>query len=199
MVSRKSKRMGKSLPKRASTGARRGLARAAQQDQVVGRKLETDAFHFQQQAVFLRHAVEAPAVVGHAPVQVAHVLHPLAAPGSGVEERHDAERLAGGLVDAAEEGLAGDHLRVAGRIGVDPPVHAREQCIFIIVQHPPVDEKAALVLDGHGVFAVVHAQAAHFVAAEALLDFPAGHVGKPLAIGHCPLTIRVQRMLLRCR
>ena len=47
----------------------------------------------------------------------------------------------------------------------------------MIVQYFPVDEKAALVLDGHGILPVVHAQAAHFVAAEALLDFPAGHVG----------------------
>ena len=149
----------------------------AEEDQVVGRKFELDPFHLQQEAVLLGDAVEAPAEVRDLSVQVAHVLHPLASPGSGIEEGHDAERLAGGLVDAAEEGLAGDHLRVAGRIGVDPPVHAREQCIFIIVQHPPVDEQAALVLDGHRVFAVVHAQAAHFVAAEALLDFPAGHVG----------------------
>ena len=47
----------------------------------------------------------------------------------------------------------------------------------MIVQYFPVDEKPALVLDGHGILPVVHAQAAHFVAAETLLDFPAGHIG----------------------
>ena len=148
----------------------------AEENQVIGGKLELDPLHLQQEAVLLGDAVEAPAEVRDLAVQVAHVLHPLASPGSGVEEGNDAEGLAGRLVDAAEESLAGDHLRVSGRIGVDPPVHAREQCIFIVVQNPPVDEQAALVLDGHGILAVVHAQAAHFVAAEALLDFPAGHV-----------------------
>ena len=133
--------------------AEAGLDRLAEdgaamlENQVVGRQLEQNAFDFQQEAVFLRHAVEAPAVVRHFGVEPADVLHPLASPRGGVEERNDAERPGRSLFQSAQEGLSGNELGVAGGIGVEPPVHAVDNLVFIVVEHAPVDEEAALVLD----------------------------------------------------
>ena len=149
---------------------------AAQQDQILGRQFEINPIHFQQEAVLLRDAVEAPAIIGHAPVQVADFFHPLTAPGRRIEEGYDAERLTGRLVNATQEGLPADHLGLGGSIRVQPVIDPGKQTILMTVADAPVNEEPPLVLDTDGIPSIVDPESADLVPAHALLDLPPSHV-----------------------
>ena len=149
---------------------------ALQQHQIDRGQLETHAVHLEQQTVLLGHTVETPAEVGFRAVQVAHLFHPLAAPWSWVEERYHAEGRFRGFLDALKKGTAVNHLGFACDMGVQPPVDACKELVFVLVEYAPVDKQSAFVLDRHGILAVVNAQRHHLVPTESLLYLPAGHV-----------------------
>ena len=91
IVSRKSKRIGNSSPNRAwtaSPSSARGWSNTRSIDGISTRAPP----NAEQQAVLLRHAIEAPAVVRRALDPGRTLPHPLPAPRRRIEERHDAER-----------------------------------------------------------------------------------------------------------
>lgn len=147
-----------------------------EQNQVDRWKLEQLSAYPEIEAVLLRHAVEAPPVIGLRGVQLADLLHPLSAPGGRVEERNHPERARHRLLDSSQEGIPVDELRPVGAMGVQPVVDPVEEAILVAVADSPVVEIAALVLQRNGFGAVVYAQGPHLMAAEALLELPARHI-----------------------
>ena len=145
--------------------------------QVQGRDFKADIAEAEQQAVFFRHAIEAPAVVLRAAVQVADFLHPLAAPRRGIEEGHDAERPRDRVAQAAPHGVAFGQLRLARVVGVEDEIPFGDERALPAVAHAPVHEEGALVLQVGREFAVFDAQVAGLIAAEAELRLPARQVG----------------------
>ena len=146
-------------------------------DEVRRRGLEEPVSDAQIEAVFLRYAVEAPAVVDLPAVQIADLLHPLPAPGCGVEERHDTERPPYGAFDPLHERLGGEHERGFRAVRVDPVVDPVVEALFMVVQQGPVVEIPAFVLPRRAFGRIVDPESVHGVRAESLLDLPAGHVG----------------------
>jgi len=145
------------------------------QHQILSRQFHGPARIFQQQGVLLRHAVKAPGIVLRLGIQIALLLHPLAAPDARVKIRHGAERPLRRLPQSLTEHVAGDHLRIIRMIGVDDIVHALEQCRLVAVRQTPFHEVAALKLAQDVFVSIVTVVVAH-ACAVAQLDLPAGHV-----------------------
>ena len=154
------------------------LASVSQHD-VLRRQFEELAVGLQVEAVLLGHAVEAPAVVHLLARQVAHLLHPLSAPGSGVEEGNDAEGLPSRAFQALPHLRVGNHLRLVATVRVNPELDASalHQLVLVAVDDVPVVEVTSFILHRGTVLVVVDAERLHLVSAEALLNLPAGHVG----------------------
>ncbi|MDF2561707.1 MAG: hypothetical protein K0R99_3153 [Microbacterium sp.] len=156
----------------------------AAEDEVEGGDLDHAALSLQQQGVLLGYAVEAPRVVVLRGVEADEVLHPLAAPDSGVEERHDAERPVRRILQSLAERGAGDHAGFGGvrmlfgrrdRVAVEHEVDRVEQAALVAVGDAPLHEEAALVL-AQVVFRGVVGTPVRGALALAQLDLPAGHV-----------------------
>ena len=118
-----------------------------------------------QKAVFLRHAVKAPAIVVRVGIEAAHFFHPLAAPGCGVEKGHYAERLAGRLVKACQHSGRIGHFGLRRIICVKPVIHTLHERLFQIVAYNPVYEISALVMQRSCLGRIAYAQTAYFLAA----------------------------------
>src|SRR6202012_4649147 len=102
----------------------------------------------EQKAIFFWNTIEAPGMVGCAIVgKIADALHPMTAPGTGIEERNDAEGLPGCFAEAATKGIAGDHVGRAGFVGIEQKIDARKQSRLGAIGGAPVQEEGALVLE----------------------------------------------------
>ena len=132
------------VPEARVDGLAEELARVAE-DEVDRRHLDPRPAEPEEQAVLLRHAVEAPGVVRGLAGQVADLLHPLPAPGTGVEEGHHAEGPLHRGREAVPEVVAGDHLRSLRVVRVEQPVDPVEERALQAVGRPPVHEEAPLV------------------------------------------------------
>ena len=151
--------------------------------QVVGSHLEQLPFHLQIQAVLFGDAIEAPSEVILFLVEVAHLLHPLAAPGSRIEERHHTEGTVSRLLQPIPHRLTGNHLRHSGDMCIQPEVHLRQQLFLQVVAYVPVDKVTALVMQRWRFFPVLHAQTINLLTTETLLYLPARHIGIDQHIG----------------
>ena len=156
--------------------------------QVQRRQLQPRLAQPQQQAVFFRHAVEAPAVVDGRAVQIADFLHPLPAPGGRIEKGHHAEGPRHRMPQAATHGLAVGQLRLPRVVRVQNEVPLGDQRPFPAIADPPVDEKRTLVLQFRRKRGIAHTEIARpqitrFVAAEAVLAFPSRQVGIDQHVG----------------
>ena len=76
-----------------------------------------------------------------------------------------------------EKLFARDHLGNGTVVGVQIKIEFAEELLLEAVGGAPVNEEGALVFQGGALVAVVRAEVADFVAALALLNFPAGHIG----------------------
>ena len=171
-------RTGSGTRRRSARGPPRRAARAGggRRGRWAGTSTRVGA-EAEQQAVLLRHAVEAPGVVRRLLRQVADLLHPLPAPGAGVEERHDAEGPPRRGGQPAAEVVALDQLRRPGLVRVEQVVDPLEQRSLQAVGRPPVHEEAALVELARPLLLVVGPEARDLVPPLPLLDLPAREVG----------------------
>ena len=62
------------------------------EDQVEGRDFHLTRPKAEKKAIFFRHAIETPGVVGLVARQIADGFHPVAPPGSWIEKRNDSKR-----------------------------------------------------------------------------------------------------------
>ena len=144
--------------------------------QIDGGCFHNDAVHIQQEAVFLRHTIEAPCVIGLFRGKPADGLHPLPAPNAGVEIRRNAEGLRDRLFERIAVAVAGHHAGRLGVVGVQQVVNMRMQRPLMAVEDAPFDEVAALIFAQRVFVVVVIEPVCQFAGAEAQLDFPARHV-----------------------
>src|SRR6185437_1984158 len=101
------------------------------EDEVDGGDLDAQVAEAEQEAVFFRHAVEAPGVVGcSVGGKSEDALHPVTSPGAGVEEGHDAEGAIDDGGEAAAKDLAGDCFGLAGNVGVEQKIDFAEQTLL---------------------------------------------------------------------
>src|ERR1700680_4497800 len=75
---------GKLRPESSVYGVSQQLTRMGE-DQIDRRYLDSGTAECQEQTVFFGHAVETPRMVRLVLRQVAHFLHPMPAPGTGIE------------------------------------------------------------------------------------------------------------------
>src|SRR5262245_15076673 len=130
-------------------GAKAPVHRVAQQlarmaeDEINRRHLNRNVAEAEQKAVFLGNAVEAPRVVRLVLWETADFFHPVATPGTGIEKRHHAERLAGSDPQSPKKILAANHLRCSRIVGVEQEVDAIEQSLLQPIGCAPIDEECA--------------------------------------------------------
>ncbi len=105
------------------------------------------------------------------------LFHPLAAPDAGIEERGDAERTGGGLLEGGAQRFAADQRRRLFLRGIDQIVGAFEQRRFVAIEDSPFDKKGALIATEDVLVLVVRPPVPEAVMAHALLNFPARHIG----------------------
>ena len=148
---------------------------AAQKNQVLGRQLETHTFDLKQEAVLLRNAVETPAIVGNALVQVADFLHPLSSPDSRIKIRDEPEGLSCDLIKPHAQGSTGDHLRISRLIGIQEIIDPVENLRLPLVRDPPLDKIAALYLAQRILMEILLFKVRH-PPPHTELNFPAGKV-----------------------
>ena len=175
-MSRKSNRIGNSSPKRAWTASPSSSRGWRKTRSSAGTSTRVGA-EAEEQAVLLRHAVEAPGVVRRLPRQAADLLHPLPAPGAGVEEGHHPEGPPRRGGQPAAEVVALDQLRRPGLVRVEEVVDPVEERSLQAVGRPPVHEEAPLVELARPLLLVVGPQARDLVPPLPLLDLPAREVG----------------------
>ena len=156
------------------------------QHQVGRRQLEPFRPEAEQQAVLLRHAVEAPTEVRGLGVEVADLLHPLSAPGRRVEERHQPKRPGRQVGQPTPYVVAAGQQRPVPDSGVEPEVDPVEQPRLQPVRGPPVEKEGPLVEQRRPLAGVVGAQVADLTAALSKLSLPARQVGQhqQVRLGH---------------
>ena len=157
-------------------------------NQINGGNFQPRVAETEQQRIFLRHAVETPAVILRAAVEIANFLHPLAAPRRGIEEWHDAKRLRHCLTQTAPDSFTLGELRLARIVCVEDEIPFGDERSFPAIAHTPVHKERAFVLQIRGERFVVCTEVVRFVAAVAQLAFPARHVGinQNISIRHLP-------------
>src|SRR6185312_452512 len=146
------------------------------ENKIDGRNLDAPFAEPEQQAVLLRHAVEAPRIIRLVSRKVHLLHHPVAAPWPRIEKWHDPERPPCRDVEAAAEIVTRNHLRFAWNIGVEQVIDPREQLLFQLICDAPVDEESALVFLTGRLGAIVRSKISDFVAAVALLYLPAREI-----------------------
>ena len=144
------------------------------QDQVHGRQFHLSGAEIQQDRVFFRHTVKAPGKVLLVFVQSADVLHPLAAPDTGVEVRLRPEGTFDALRQSVPDGIACGEFRCIF-VQVHEPVHIVEAFLFVFVKHAPFDEESALDFP-KGIFLWVVEEEVGHAPAVAQLHLPARHI-----------------------
>ncbi len=92
------------------------------QHQVLRRDLYPHLAKTQVEAVLLGYTVKAPGVVGLGWVQITHLLHPLPAPDSRVEEGNNPERLARRLMQPLLQCRPRYHGRLVPGVGVEQEI-----------------------------------------------------------------------------
>ena len=115
-------------------------------DQVLGRYLETHSIYREVKAVFLRHTVETPSVVGHFGIQPANLLHPLSAPRGRIEEGNQTKRSTCRLLQGATQSVPCNHLGLLWQRGIEPIVHLVDNLSFQIIAYYPVYKVSTFVL-----------------------------------------------------
>src|SRR6185437_15190752 len=78
--------------------------------QVDRRRFEKHGPKPEKQTILLRHTIETPGIVGLPGIQIADLLHPLAAPRTGIKKRHYPERPPHRLPQRGIQHRAGDYL-----------------------------------------------------------------------------------------
>src|ERR1700679_1780054 len=148
------------------------------EDEIECWDLDAAIAEAEQKAVFFRNTVEAPRMVGCAVVgKVEDALHPVAAPRTWIKERNDTKRLRGCFAKATAEGVARDHVRRAGLVGIEQEIDARKQRGLRAVGDAPVQEEGALVLERRPLGVVAESEVRNEIFALSKLEFPARHIG----------------------
>src|ERR1700759_2028530 len=75
-----------------------------EEDEIDSGNLDHARTKGEAQAVLLGHAIEAPCVIWRAIREIEFLLHPMAAPGAGIEEGNDTEWTTGGAVERRAKG-----------------------------------------------------------------------------------------------
>src|SRR5258708_13925717 len=81
-------------------------------DQINRGYLDVRRAEAKQEAVLFRYAIETPCKVWYVLGKLTYLLHPLAAPRSGIKERHQPKRSRCGGVKGATKLRAGNHTRL---------------------------------------------------------------------------------------
>ena len=153
------------------------------ENEVEGGDLDAARTKTEKQAIFFRHAIETPGVVGLVAWQVAHCFHPMTTPWTGIEERDNTKGAMGGGMERGVEVGAANHFGGVGLVAIEKKVDLWQEFDFQPVGGAPVEEVAALVFE-RGIFGtVVDAEIADESAAIALLNFPSGKVGVDQNVG----------------
>jgi len=101
-----------------------------------------------QEGILLGHAIKAPGVIGGGMVQIADLLHPLAAPGARVKEGNHTKGAGHGVGECAQVGSARGECRPLLVGGVQEKVPAPHALLLEPVTDTPIHEEGALVLQG---------------------------------------------------
>jgi len=120
---------------------------------------------------------------GHAPIQIADLLHPLAAPWRGVEEGHHAERARDRVLQGLADGRAIGKLGHAGVVGIQDVVPPGDERALPAVADAPVNEERPLVLEICGQGAVRGPEIVGRVAPVSELPLPTGKIGIDQNVG----------------
>ena len=154
------------------------------QEHHVGRgNFKAEIAEAKQQAVFFGNTIEAPRVVGGVSGEIERFAHPLPAPWAGIKERNQTQGRVHGTIEGVAKDLARKQLRSVGNIGVEHPVHARQQGLLEAIGGAPVQEEGSLVLLRRRRRQIVEPEIADTPGTLSCLDLPASHVGVDQAVG----------------
>src|SRR5260370_95428 len=100
-------------------------------DQINRGYLDVRRAEAKQEAVLFRHAIETPCKVWYVLGKLTYLLHPLAAPRSGIKERHQPKRSRCGGVKCATKLRAGNHHRLFALVRVKHVVDPIEKSLLM--------------------------------------------------------------------
>ena len=130
-----------------------------------------------EQAIFFRHAVEAPRVIWRVAREVEHFFHPMTAPGTGIEIWHDPEGLVCRDLKSSPEIDAADQFWGVIRVGIEQKINMWKEGLLEPIRGAPLDKITAFVLAGDVVCLILESQICEALCAPPFLYFPAGQVG----------------------
>src|SRR5690606_15506872 len=137
----------------------------------------------EQDAVFLRHAIETPGIIHSGAIKIHYFLHPLPTPWSRIEKRHYAKRLLTNHLIGASQSISRQHLWLVLLIRVQKVVNFIKDLHLVTVQYPPVHKKRLFIATGNVDAIIGHPHISQFVIPHSLLDLPSGHIQIDQQIG----------------
>lgn len=147
------------------------------ENQIDGRKCESQIAKTEEQTVYLRHAIKTTNRVFRFAVQITEFIHPLSAPRRGIEKWDHAERPSRGCVQSATHVFGVGQFRLARIVRVEHIIPSFDERTFPPVSDGPVHEECTLIFEFCRDGFVIRTEIAGFIAVKPLLCLPARQVG----------------------